>query len=682
MSLHSRNTRPATPTSVNTLSVENFVTSLLVLLLSVGVGYAQKNRAFEVSSPDGELKVRIEAGETLTWSITHDGQPIISPSAIGLQLQNEEWLGKEPKVASSKMEKVKKEITAINYKKAVIPDEYNQLTIRFKGDYGLLVRAYNDGVAYRLFTSRKEDLIIKNEVVNFNFTDDHKAFIPFVRDLRGPEIYINSFEALYKEINISKIKGDTLAFLPLLVDVGKGKKALILEADLEDYPGMFVNVNVQTRQGLVGEFAPYPLEEKQGGFNMLNLMVTKRADYIAKTKGTRSFPWRTVVVSEHDKELLNNDIVQKLAAPPRIADVSWVKPGKVAWDWWNNWNISHVDFKAGINTPTYKHYIDFAAANKLEYIILDEGWSVSTDMTKVSPKIDLEEIVSYGKEKGVGVILWATWYALTQQMEAVFEKYSKMGVKGFKIDFLDRDDQKMVASTYQIAERAAHYKLMIDLHGMFKPTGLQRTYPNVIGFEGVRGMENTKWARDDVPRYDVSLPFIRMVAGPMDYTPGAMRNANKANFRPIFTSPMSQGTRCHQLAMYVIFEEPLKMLSDNPTAYKQEQETTDFIAKFPTTFDETVALDGKVGEYVALARRKAGTWYVGAMSNWDARELTLDFSFLPRGTYEAEVFGDGINADREASDYKKRLITIDAGDKVKIQLSTGGGWAAILTKKN
>jgi alpha-glucosidase len=662
--------------------MKNFSVLLFVLLFSSpAILIAQKNR-LQVTSPNGRIVVDILAETELQWTVKHKGQVIIEPSAIALQLQGGEILGANPKITSSKLEKVKKEITAINYKKAIIPDEYHQLTVRCKGDFGVLVRVYNEGVAYRIFTSRKEDLVIDEETVRFNFPADHKAFIPFVRDLRGSEIYINSFEALYKEINISKINPDTLAFLPLLVELDNGKKAVILEVDVENYPGMFVNVNQQTRQGLVGKFAPYPLEEKQGGFNMMNLMVTSRADFIAKTKGTRSFPWRTIVISENDRELLDNDIVQKLAAPPRIADVSWIKPGKVAWDWWNNWNISHVDFRAGINTPTYKYYIDFAAANKLEYIIMDEGWSESTDMTKVSDKIDLDEIVEYGRQKGVGVILWATWYALTQRIDEVFEKYSTMGVKGFKIDFLDRDDQKMVASTYEIAEKAAKYRLMIDFHGIYKPTGLQRTYPNVIGFEGVKGLENTKWARDDVPRYDVSIPFIRMMAGPMDYTPGAMRNANRDNFRPIHTSPMSQGTRCHQLAMYVVFEEPLKMLADNPTIYMKEQQTTDFIVKFPTTFDETVAMDGRLGEYVAIARRKADTWYVGAMTNWNARDLTLDFSFLPRGTYQAEVFKDGINADREASDYKREVIKVDSGDQLEIHLSNGGGWAGILKKVN
>jgi alpha-glucosidase len=658
--------------------MKHFLVTLFVVLFTFSL-FAQKNRV-QVTSPDGKIVVDLTAQAALMWSVKHDGQVILEPSPLGLELEDGEILGADPKISSSKLEKVKKEITPINYRKSSIPDEYNQLTVRFRGDYGVLVRVYNDAVAYRLFTSKKENLTIKNEIVNFNFSADHHAFIPFVRDLRGTEIYVNSFEALYKETNISKINPDTLAFLPLLVDVGNEKKIVILEADLENYPGMFVNLNEETHKGLIGVFAPYPLEEKQGGFNQMNLMVTKRADYIASTRGTRSFPWRVIALSVSDMQLLNNDIVQKLAAPPRIADVSWIKPGKVAWDWWNNWNISHVDFRAGINTPTYKYYIDFAAANKIEYIIMDEGWSVSTDMTQVSDKIDLKEIIEYGKQKGVGVILWATWYALTKQIDAVFEKYSSMGVKGFKIDFLDRDDQKMVASTYEIAEKAATHKLLIDYHGVYKPTGLQRTYPNVIGFEGVKGMENTKWARDDVPRYDVSIPFIRMMAGPMDYTPGAMKNANKENFRPIHAAPMSQGTRCHQLAMYVVFEEPLKMLSDNPTNYMNEQECTDFIAKFPTTFEETVAMAGKVGEYVAIARRRADSWYVGAMTNWTSRELTLDFSFLPKGNYEAEIFRDGINADRDATDYKKEIVKIDSGDKIKIKLSTGGGWAAILRK--
>jgi alpha-glucosidase len=656
------------------------LTGIFVLLfLGSSMLIAQKNNDLEVKSPDGAISVKVEAGAKLEWSVHDHGEQIIAPSAISLLLEEGDVLGDNAKITSSNTEKNSTVIAAINYIKANIPDDYNQLTINCKNGYGVIFRVYNDAVAYRFFTKKKGEIIIKNEEANFNFTDDHKAFLPYMWDYRGGKIFNSSFEALYREINISQFLSDSLAFLPVLVDVGNNKKVVILEADLEDYPGMYLNIN-QTRKGLMGVYAPYPLEAELGGFGGINYIPTKRADYIAKTSGTRSFPWRAIAISRSDKELLNNDIVQKLASPSRIADASWIKPGQVAWDWWNDWNISHVDFKAGINTPTYKYYIDFAAANKIPYIIMDGGWSEMLKLTKVVPAINLQEILDYGKQKGVDVILWASWYAVTQQKDTIFPLYAKMGVKGFKIDFVDRDDQVAVASLYEIAKTAAKYHLLVDYHGVFKPTGLQRTYPNVIGYEGVKGLENYKWAIEDQPRYVTSIPYIRMMAGPMDYTPGAMRNATKENFRPIGTNPMSQGTRCCQLAMYVVFEAPLQMLSDNPTTYMKEQECTDFITNVPTTFDETVPLDGKVGEYVALARKKGDVWYVGAITNWDARNVTLDFSFLGEGTYQATVFKDGVNADRDATDYKKEVVKILSADKLIIQLSPGGGWAARIEK--
>ncbi|HEX7585665.1 MAG TPA: glycoside hydrolase family 97 protein [Prolixibacteraceae bacterium] len=654
----------------------------VLLFLSSTILSAQKSKVFELKSPDSKIALKIEVGAKMLWSVQHDGQQIIAPSAISLQLEGGEVLGDNAKISSSKTEKVDQVIAAINYKKASIPDQYNQLTVNCKGDYGVIFRVYNDGVAYRFSTKKKGEIIVKNEEANFNFIADYKAFVPYMWDYRGGVKFNHSFEALYKEINISKFATDSLAFLPLLVDVGNNKKAVILEADLEDYPGMYLNMN-QTKKGFMGVYAPYPLESKLGGYSNMNLIPTKRAEYIAKAKGMSNFPWRAVVISQQDKDLLNNDMVQKLASPSRIADVSWIKTGLVAWDWWSDWNISHVDFKAGYNTTTYKYYIDFAAANKLPFIVMDWGWSSHTDiLTVIAPDIDLQAIVDYGKKKGVDVVLWASWYAVTQQMDRAFPKYSKMGVKGFKIDFIDRDDQIAVASLYEIAKKAAEYKLIVDYHGVFKPTGLQRTYPNVVGYEGVKGLENYKWATEDQPRYTVSIPFIRMMAGPMDYTPGAMRNANKTNYRPIGAFPMSMGTRCNQLAMYVMFEAPFQMLSDNPTTYMKEQECTDFIVSVPTTTDETVALDGKVGEFAAIARKKGETWFVGAMSNWTPREITLDFSFLGAGNYQAVVFKDGMNADRDATDYKKEVVKITSGDKLKIQLAPGGGWAARIEKLN
>ena len=660
----------------------NLIGLFIVLFMISTMLSAQKSKIYEIKSPDNKIALKLDVGAKMLWSARCDGQQIIAPSAISLQLEGGEVMGDNAKISSSKTEKVDQLITAINYKKAKIVDQYNQLKINCKGDYGIVFRVYNDGVAYRFFTKKKTDFIVKNEEANFNFTNDYKAFIPYMWDYRGGVKFNHSFEALYKEINISKFATDSLAFLPLLVDVGNNKKAVILEADLEDYPGMYLNMN-QTKKGFRSVYAQYPLEAKLGGYENMNLIPTKRADYIAKAKGVRNFPWRAVVISQHDRDLLNNDMVQKLASPSRIADPSWIKTGQVAWDWWSDWNISHVDFKAGYNTTTYKYYIDFAAANKLPYIVMDWGWSSHIDiLTVIAPDINLQEIVDYGKKKGVDVVLWASWYAVTQQMELAFPKYAKMGVKGFKIDFVDRDDQIAVASLYDIAKKAAEYKLIVDYHGVFKPTGLQRTYPNVVGYEGVKGLENYKWATEDQPRYTVSIPFIRMMAGPMDYTPGAMRNANKTNYRPIGAFPMSMGTRCNQLAMYVMFEAPFQMLSDNPTTYMKEQECTDFIAKVPTTTDETVALDGKVGEYAAIARKKGNTWFVGAMSNWTPRELTLDFSFLGEGNFQAVVFKDGMNADRDATDYKREVIKVTSADKVRIQLAPGGGWVARIEKIN
>jgi len=657
------------------MKTKHFQLLHLLLLGSLMIN-AQTSQDLKIKSPDGNIIVQIDAGEKLQWSVRHKGQQILAPSSISLQLEEGETLGKNAIIQSSEKEEIHREITAINYKKAIIPDHCNQLTIRCKNDYGVIFRAYNDAVTYRFFTKKNDSIVIQNEEANFNFTVDYKAFIPYMRDYRDGRIFNCSFESLYTEQNISQFRSDSLAFLPLLVDAGNGKKVVILEADLEEYPGMFLNIN-QTGKGFMGVFAPSSLEEKPV---RRNLIPTKRAGYIARTSGRRSFPWRVIVISEQDKELLNSDIVQKLASPPRLDDVSWIEPGQAAWEWWNAIGISHVDFRAGMNTATYKYYIDFAAANNIRYIIIDEGWTAGFDLTRVSPQIDLQKLIAHGNRKGVGIILWALWYPLTQQMDTVFALYSEMGIKGFKIDFIDRDDQKAVASIYQMARKAAEHQLIVDLHGIFKPTGLQRTYPNVLGYEGVKGMENVKWANEDVPRYDVTIPFIRMMAGPMDYTPGAMRNTSRQNFRPIFSEPMSQGTRCHQLAMYVVYEVPLQILADNPTIYIKEQECTDFITSVPTTFDETVPLDGKVGEYVAIARRKGDTWYVGAMSNWTARDLTLDFSFLGDGVYNAIVFKDGVNADRVATDYKKEVINISSGDALTIQLSNGGGWAARIMK--
>ena len=648
---------------------------ILSLMLFTYQLHAQKNKIFTIGSPDGNIRVKVEAGAKLQWTATHQSQTIIAPSAISLTLQTGEVLGSNPEIRNQKSEIISNKPAALNYKKDTVSDNYGQLTLSCKGDYGVIFRAYNDGVAYRFFTKKKDSITIKSEEANFNFTDDDSAFIPYSNDPHNRDKYECSFENTYQHIKLSQFVKDTVAFAPVLVELENNKKAVITEADLEEYPGMFLT-NGKNANGLSGDFAPYVLSQLQNEHNPVQALVTKRADYIAKSNGTRNFPWRIVIISTKDKDLLNNDMVYRLASPSRAGDISWIKPGKVAWDWWNDWNISHVDFRAGVNTATYKYYADFASANHIEYILLDEGWSNDRDIMQIVPDVDLQQIIDYARQKNVGVWLWMGSYPLDQKMEEAFSTYSRMGVKGFKIDFMDRDDQNMVEFYYRVAKTAATHHIMVDFHGAYKPTGLQRTYPNVVNVEGVHGMEQLKWSNPDMPKFDVSIPFIRMIAGPMDYTPGAMRNATRDAFRPINSMPMSQGTRCHQLAMYIVYEAPFEMLSDNPTAYMRESESVNFISGVPTTFDETIALDGKVGEYAAIARRKKDTWYIGAMSNWKPRDLTIDFSFLKDGNYEAEIFEDGINADRDATDYKKEIIKLSAGQKLKVHLSNGGGFAA------
>ena len=542
-------------------------------------------------------------------------------------------------------------------------------------------------MAYRFVSHLKKPYQVMEEVAQFNLPQDWNLWTAYVcqhTETLESQFY-NSFENRYAYSPVSQWKTDRMAFLPLMVDASNGKKIVIAEADLLDYPGMYL-YNHGHDKSLMGCFAPYPKDVKQGGHNNLQMEVQSREDYIAKCDGPQEFPWRIVAVSENDVQMADNDMVYRLATPADpAADWSWVKPGKVAWDWWNDWNIDGVDFKSGINNETYKYYIDFAGANGIEYVILDEGWSVNgaADLFQVVPEIDLEMLAKYASERNVGLILWAGYWAFDRDMEKVCEHYSKMGIKGFKVDFMDRDDQYMVEFHHRAAQVAAKYHMMLDFHGTYKPTGLQRTYPNVINFEGVHGLETMKWngASVDQVTYDVTVPYIRMMAGQMDYTQGAMRNATRGNYHPVYNEPMSMGTRCRQLAEYVVFESPLNMLCDSPSNYMREQECLEYIAQIPTVWDETKGLCGEVGKYIAMARRSGDVWYVGGMTDWSARSLRIDLDFLPEGEYVVEMFVDGANAHRIARDYKKTLTNVPADGQINVHMAPGGGFAMKIYKK-
>ena len=638
---------------------------------------AQKN--YQVQSPNRDIKVEVTVADKVTFAIVQDHSEVMN-SAVSMTLQGGEVLGANPKVLKVTKTSVDKEIPSPFYKKDVVKDIYNEMQISFRGNYGLVFRVYNDGVAYRFTTKRKEPIVIADEEAVYNFPSDYKTFTAYVNSTKPTfeEQFFNSFEQPYVNETISSLNDKRLKILPLLVDLGDGRKVCITEADLEDFPGMFLN-NETGKPSLKAVHAPYPKVKEQGGHNQLQMLVKEHEDYIAKVDQPRNFPWRIAVVTTTDKDLAATNLSYLLGAPSRLSDLSWVKPGKVAWDWWNDWNLDGVDFVTGVNNPTYKAYIDFASANGIEYVILDEGWAVNlqADLMQVVKEIDLKELVDYAASKNVGIILWAGYHAFERDMENVCRHYAEMGVKGFKVDFMDRDDQEMTAFNYRAAEMCAKYKLILDLHGTHKPAGLNRTYPNVLNFEGVNGLEQMKWSAPSVDqvKYDVMLPFIRQVSGPMDYTQGAMRNASKGNYYPCYSEPMSQGTRCRQLALYMIFESPFNMLCDTPSNYMREPESTAFIAEIPTVWDESIVLDGKMGEYVVTARRKGDVWYVGGITDWTARDIEVDCSFLGDKSYNATLFKDGVNAHRNGRDYKCESFPVKKGGKLKVHLAPGGGFA-------
>ena len=658
---------------------------ILCLLTILSFNIVNSQNIYNLESPQKNINIKITVDKDfLKYSVTHDNTVIINDSPISMKLSDGKVLGANPIVRSSKTESVNENIKADFYKKEYVENNYNELTLNFKGYYSVQFRAYDDGVAYRFCTKFPKQITITKENIIYNFNEDYTAHIPYVNpgNFYGDNIskqFFNSFENVYTITQLSQIEDDKLAFLPILVSLKDNKKVVITEANLEDYPGTYLRKNKENANSLSGIHANYPKTEEQGGYNMLQYLVKEREDYIAKTEGTRNFPWRCMVISEEDKELTNNDMVYRLAEPSRIDDNSWIVPGKVAWEWWNAWNIKDVDFESGINNETYKHYIDFASEYGIEYVILDEGWAVNkkADLFEVIPEIDLIELVEYADSKGVGIVLWAGYVAIDRDMEEVCKYYSEMGIKGFKVDFIDRDDQKTVNFYYRMAETAAKFHLIIDFHGAYKPTGLSRTYPNVLNFEGVYGLENVKWNQSlDLVTYETTIPFIRMLAGSMDYTQGAMRNANKDNYRAVWTEPMSQGTRCRQLAEYVVFESPFNMLCDSPSSYRDEDECAKYIAEIPTVWDETIALDGRLGEYVIIARRSGDRWYIGGITNWEERKIEIDLSPLNLKHDQAIEFRDGVNANKIAEDYVKSNITV-TNNTYEAKMSKGGGFVLI-----
>ncbi len=635
---------------------------MLVYLL----GNAMAQSSFSLLSPDKRIEIRVRAADKVQYDVLFKGTPLLQTSTLSIDIDHQ-VLGTQPKVTAHKenthdgwLEPV------VRQKFAKIRDNYNELRLEMDGNYAVVFRAYNEGAAYRLETSLPQSEVkVYGEESNFNFPDNYTVFYP------QEESFMSHNERKYTPVKMAGLGADAIASLPAVVDVN-GVKVAIAESDIENYSGLWLKGT--GGNGLAATHPPYPLQETLDTDR--NLKVTQAADYIAVTRGARTYPWRLMGIAEKDGDLISNQLVYLLAKPSQVQDTSWIKPGKVAWDWWNALNIDNVDFKSGVNTQTYKYFIDFAARYGIQYIVLDEGWYKLGDVMSVVPEVNMEELSAYAKQKNVGLILWVVWKSFDDKFDEAFNQFEKWGIKGIKIDFMQRNDQKLIDFYFRTCREAAKRKMLVDFHGGQVQITMTRTWPNMISGEGVRGMEWSKWSAESEPAHNLTLPFTRMFLGPMDYTPGAMLNATKTTFAPIHERPMAMGTRCHQLAMYVVFESPLQMLADSPSNYLREPEAMEFLGPVPTVWDETKVLDAKLGEYVLLARRSGKDWYVGAMTNWTGRALEVDLSFLPKGTLSMDSYQDGVNADRFASDYKRAQSKVTSSQKLKITLAPGGGWAA------
>lgn len=650
---------------------------MVAVLLTVSSSDCLAGGAWTLKSPSSRLEVKIEQTVGIQYSVLLHGKEVVAPSKIDLKFEDQGWLGQQTGVPTA-VENSKSEMIdfVVPRKYRQLKTKYNELKLTFASGGALVFRAYDEGVAYRWETNFPGEIVVDDELAQFIFPDQPNSWFP------EEESVFTHQERIYKYVPLAEIGPERFCSTGVLVDFKDGRKMYISEADLRSYPGMFLRGVGEGKVGLVAKYAPYALETqpKGGSQNNRDVPVTKAAAYLAKTVGTRAFPWRVMLVTEKDTELVQSEIIFNLAAPLKLADISWIKPGKVTWDWWNDINVTGVDFRAGVNTDTYKYFIDFAADCGIEYLLIDEGWCAdSSDILSEKPSVNLQEIVNYGKKKNVRVLLWVLWNALDQKLDAALTKFENLGVAGIKVDFMQRDDQWMVDYYERVAREAAKHHLLVDFHGAYKPTGLRREYPNVITQEGVTGLEQYKWGDEKTnPEQELVLPFVRMVAGPMDFTPGALTNANKESWRWNIGQTMSEGTRCHQLAMYVVYESPLQMLADSPTRYRQETECMKFLSAVPSVWDDTIALDAKVGDYIVVARRSGDQWYVGAMTDWTLRELKVDLSFLPDGVYKLESWSDGVNADRNGKDFRYRTQQVSSSDKLTIKLAPGGGWVGRL----
>lgn len=650
--------------------MKKYILSLLCLLFTA-TALTAASKPIEASSPDGSVRIVVELQPEIHYSVFYNNDKLLDNCSLAMQLPDEE-LGMNPKLKSIKRgvidESIKREIPLKN---AFVRNHCNTLLMTFAGGYSVEFRLFDNGVAYRFATSRKEDITVKNEIFSLSFPADYTMYLS----------QANSFRTMCEErYTVVKSKeygaNDKMSYLPILIDTdnsfAQNYKILLAEADIYDYPCMFVQG--ADNNSLLSAFPKEPT--KYTYENDRSLKIVEQADYIAKTNGTRTFPWRTMVIATQDKQLLETEMTYLLSTPCVLEDYSWVRPGLISWDWWNGMRITGVDFRSGRNQKTYQYYIDFASKYNIPYIVMDEGWTKTTqDPFTPNNDIDLEALIKYGKQRNVDIILWFTWTAVENHMN-MFEKYSAMGIAGVKIDFMDRSDRWMVNYYERVAKEAAKYKMLVNFHGSFTPKGLERKYPNVISYEAVLGLEQGGNCKPDNSNF---LPFIRNAVGAMDFTPGSMFSAQPEDNRSTGANPMGSGTRAYQMAVYVVFESGVQTLADSPVLYYQEHPCTEFLSSVPTTWDELKVIHAVLGESVVVARRKADKWFIGGIANSKGAKIEIALDFLPAGKQlTLTSFEDGVNADIKATDYKKQKRTVDASTKLTLDMTRNGGWVGVI----
>jgi len=655
------------------------------LLALAPAGAGQRPVLHELRSPDGLTVVTVDLANAVRWSVSRCGRPVLLPSAMGLEVDGRPALGREPR--SRRVGRTSADLrlpVPVPVRRRTVLDRHHELSIELRDGLSLVFRAWDDAVAYRLVTTLEGEVRVRGEEAGFRFPEDSIGWLPIADCSRrkGQDCFHTSFEEVYTVVPLRELGSERRAFLPVLVAVPGGPKVVLTESDLDDYPGMWVTGSADGTPSLRAVFPPYPLEEAVMGDAFPQAIVTKRAPFIARTSGRRSYPWRVLAIADRDAQLAETDVVWRLGGETAGGDWSWIRGGKSQSEWlWDN-ILYDVPFRSGYNTETYRHYISFAERFRTGYLFFDAGWSKVTDVFDLTREIDVPGLVAEARSKGVGVVLWTSSLALSRQMDAALDRFREWGVAGIMVDFMDRDDQPMVAFYRRVAEKAAMRRLFVDFHGAFKPTGLERRFPNVLTREGLVASEWNKWSDVLTPEYEVALPFIRGMAGPMDYEPGHMRNAQKDAFRILGSQPMAQGTRMHQAAMYVVYESPWAKMGGNVSDYLREPEFAAFLASIPTLWDETRVLDGAVGDFVVTERVAAnGDVWVGAMTDWTAREVPLDLAFLGDGRWQAEVFEDGPNADRYGADWRRATRAATASARLTIRMAPGGGWVARFKRK-